>query len=505
MDMHVRGINPTTAPRKRVIENKVKTFNQEVSNRYKKHLVPYKSGMDKNCVATLPKKYMGEGSLPLIIPPESEMSSLSVDVIACLYHRYVTTIQIQCAFMDRLGDIKRNGWNICGDPAYLPSISCNAFLSNDVFQENKFSADLKSRYGCEVKKAPLSIGNSLQSWKNKFNLTNDVVDILTFSVSISNLAVIDAMVKDNSISQVRQLLMQLQFDPGHVTAGDYIKVLLRLQELHKKGFRIVWFERIFQCSTDKFNKCYAVYFVQENLKDESKGLTVVNLPLEEKIQSMNGKERADLYFKYVQTTQILCQNIFRMGRIVDGGWEVCHDLLANYKRSCIAYSFGVLNDLTFDDELAETYPCSVFSFDPTTPFPTHQHAPKVWFFQLGIGSKYEKFNAGYVAPLKYIRADLNHTRSPIAILKIDVEGAEWSSLPEMIASNQLNDVQQLYLEFHALGDKAIELSVLKKLYDIGFRIFWFHANPECSFDSKIPTRSRCMEVYFINTRFQAKI
>lgn len=75
----------------------------------------------------------------------------------------------------------------------------------------------------------------------------------------------------------------------------------------------------------------------------------------------------------------------------------------------------------------------------------------------------------------------------------------------MIASNQLNDVQQLYLEFHALGDKAIELSVLKKLYDIGFRIFWFHANPECSFDSEIPTRSRCMEVYFINTHFQAKI
>ena len=78
MDMHVRGINPTTAPRKRVIENKVKTFNQEVSYRYKKHLVPYKSGMDKNCVATLPKKYMGEGSLLKVKCHRYPLTSLPV-------------------------------------------------------------------------------------------------------------------------------------------------------------------------------------------------------------------------------------------------------------------------------------------------------------------------------------------------------------------------------------------------------------------------------------------
>ena len=299
--MDIRGLIQTTL-RKLVTESKVMPFNKEVAERYKKHLVPYKFGMDKNCVSTLPQKYMGEGNMPLIIPPESELLSLAVDVTACLYHRYVTTIQTQCAFMDRLGDIKRNGWNICGDPGYLPSKPCNAFLSNGVFQENQFSADLKARYGCDVKKAPLSVENSLQSWKNKFNVPNDVVDILTLSVK--SISTLDIIVKDNSISLVRQLLIQLQFDPGHMAAGDYIKVLLQLKELHKKGFRIVWFERIFQCSTDKFNKCYAVYFVQENLKVKSKGLTVVDFPPVEKIQLMNGKERADLYFKYDQTTQI---------------------------------------------------------------------------------------------------------------------------------------------------------------------------------------------------------
>lgn len=182
--------------------------------------------------------------------------------------------------------------------------------------------------------------------------------------------------------------------------------------------------------------------------------------------------------------------------------DVCHDPLAKYDHPCIAYSFGVSRDLTFDDELAEIYHCSVFSFDPSTPFPTHQHAPTVWFYRLGIGSKYEKIKAGYVAPLRNIRAERNHTRYPITILKIDVEGAEWSCLPEMIKSNQLNDVLKLYLEFHAHGDKTIELTVLKKLNDIRFRILWFHANPAYWFDSKTPTHSMCMEVFVINTRFR---
>ena len=91
--MDIRGLNLTTIPRKRVDGSKVMTFNQEVAERYKKYLVPYKFGMDKNCISTLPQKYMGEGNMPSIIPPESELFSLSVDVTACFIHRYVTTIQ----------------------------------------------------------------------------------------------------------------------------------------------------------------------------------------------------------------------------------------------------------------------------------------------------------------------------------------------------------------------------------------------------------------------------
>lgn len=491
----------------RILPKKQHTFDIKVANRYKKYLRPFTPGLDKNCVLTLPRKYVGEEDMPIIIPPESEMKSLSLDAIACIYHRYVTSLQTQCASMDRVGEIQRKGWYICADPTYVPRKPCTTFLSNNIFPENMFSEDLKLRYGCDIYKTPLWLKTSLKSWKNETNIPiNDVIDILTLSINgISNLPLIDHIVNEKPISQVRQLLLELHFNPGQMSIEDYAQILLRLKKLHRYGFRIVWFDRIFQCATPKFNKCYAVYFVQESFKDKTKNLEVVNLPSVEEIKGIKSTKSSDLYFKYLQTTQIFCQNIFRMGQIVDGGWDVCHDHMVKYTQPCIVYSFGVSGDLTFDDEVSETYHCDVFSFDPTTVFPTHQHGPNVWFYRIGIGNKHEKFRAGYVAPLQELREMHNHTSSPIAILKIDVEGAEWPSLPNMIETRQLEDVAQLYLEFHGQGDKENELVVLKMLYDAGFRIFWFHPNPNCLYDKKIRTRSRCMEVYFINTSLKKKV
>lgn len=496
-------------PRAHVVRKKQQRhpFNSEVAIRYKKYLRPFTPGLDKNCVINLSDKYIGVdeyGDMPIIIPLESEMKSLSLDGIACLYHRYVTSLQTMCASMDRVGEIQRNGWYICADPTYVPRKPCTAFLSNNIFPENIFSEDLKSRYGCDIYKTPLWLKTSLKSWKNEANIPLDgAIDILTLTVNgISNLSLIDRIVNDDSISHVRQLLLELHIDPSHMGIEDYIQVLLRLNELNKQRFRIVWFDRIFQCATSKFNKCYAVYFVQHPLKQERNN--EVNLPSVGDIKKMDSTKRADLYFKYVQTTQIFCQNIFRMGQIVDGGWDVCHDHMIRFNHPCIVYSFGVSADLTFDDEVSETYHCDVYSFDQSTAFPTHQHGPNAWFNRIGIGNKHEKFKAGYVAPLQELREMLNHTSSPIDILKIDVEGAEWPSLPNMIKTNQLEDVAQLYLEFHGHGDKENELLVLKMLYDAGFRIFWFHPNPSCLYDKKIRTRSRCMKVYFINTSFKKK-
>jgi hypothetical protein len=187
---------------------------------------------------------------------------------------------------------------------------------------------------------------------------------------------------------------------------------------------------------------------------------------------------------------------------MDGGWDVCHDKMLQYKNPCIVYSFGISNDFSFDDEVSTTYDCDVYSFDPTTSFGTHKHAPRVWFQRIGIGNKYRKFGHGFIAPLKKIREDLLHQSLPIAILKADTEGAEWSSIPDMINTKQLDSVSQLFLEFHISVNhiSAGHLLVLKQLHDAGFRLFWHHMNPACQ-NKQQPSRSDCQEVYFINTKF----
>ena len=61
----------------------------------------------------------------------------------------------------------------------------------------------------------------------------------------------------------------------------------------------------------------------------------------------------------------------------------------------------------------------------------------------------------------------------IDILKIDIEGDEWTAIPEMIQSGVLASVKQIAIEIHYESKKVpakTELSVLRRLYEAGFRI-----------------------------------
>lgn len=77
----------------------------------------------------------------------------------------------------------------------------------------------------------------------------------------------------------------------------------------------------------------------------------------------------------------------------------------------------------------------------------------------------------------------------IDILKIDIEGDEWTSIPQMITSGALNDIRQISMEIHFGPHKpadtnnnwggvsrADQLSCLRQLYDQGYRIFMRERN-----------------------------
>ena len=76
----------------------------------------------------------------------------------------------------------------------------------------------------------------------------------------------------------------------------------------------------------------------------------------------------------------------------------------------------------------------------------------------------------------------------IDILKIDIEGGEWESIPQMISSGALDDVKQISMETHFLKERphsatyyggvmpSVQLRCLRQLYEFGYRIFMRERN-----------------------------
>lgn len=139
----------------------------------------------------------------------------------------------------------------------------------------------------------------------------------------------------------------------------------------------------------------------------------------------------------------------------------------------IVYSFGVGTDISFDNELIKNHNAKVFAFDPTPGsikwLETQNISENFVFSPVGISDKdgVEQFflpeDGNCVSASTVVRNGLKRTpidvpmkrlatllqennHTSIDILKIDIEGSEFSVVPDILKSN-LN-IDQLCLEVH---------------------------------------------------------
>ena len=92
---------------------------------------------------------------------------------------------------------------------------------------------------------------------------------------------------------------------------------------------------------------------------------------------------------------------------------------------------------------------------------------------------------------------------------MDIEGSEWSALAQMITSGALDQVRQLYIEYHNSNVRSSDafvkaMEIFRQLYEHGFRVFWTHPN-EASGNQRRSALSKriidvCYEVYYVNTK-----
>ncbi|XP_064601902.1 probable methyltransferase-like protein 24 isoform X2 [Liolophura sinensis] len=128
------------------------------------------------------------------------------------------------------------------------------------------------------------------------------------------------------------------------------------------------------------------------------------------------------YRDYGSNHEILCNVMLRMGNLGDGGWEVCDDEPVRPKPDCLVYSFGINNDFSFDDMIAEHYGCEVHAFDPSMKMGDMRRSERVSFHHLGVYGSNSVINNGWpVKTIAEIRRMLGHTNRRIDVMKMDVE------------------------------------------------------------------------------------
>ncbi|XP_071098737.1 probable methyltransferase-like protein 24 [Haliotis cracherodii] len=242
----------------------------------------------------------------------------------------------------------------------------------------------------------------------------------------------------------------------------------------------------------------------KNLRQQGQVL----LPEKGVIEKMTVSEASKTYHSYLDNVDMLCKRKLRMGKLGDGGWEICDDPEYRPVKPCIVYSFGINDDFSFDDETAKNYECDVFSFDPSMKQKSYQRSPRVRFLSLGIDGKDSKRGSWDLHTLTSFKKMLNHTGRFIDVLKMDVEMAEWPALANMISSGELSKVRQFLVEYHGptdlKNDCRDKLNILKDIYDKGFRKFYVHKNHHCGFNHQLfpVTRTGCYEIHYVNINIQ---
>lgn len=261
-------------------------------------------------------------------------------------------------------------------------------------------------------------------------------------------------------------------DPEFLTFEENVKVVIAIQNsdiaaqvavfLHKKGYH----------SSSIVNIHHTAQFIC-TVKGNTFGVIQKRLSMNE-AKSEYGEKFFDAWKRITEFLKIHAfqgQRFVRRGRDNDGGYIMCHNYMETDAK--IAYSFGINNDVSWDDDMADEG-FDVYMYDHTINKLPHERK-EFHYFKKGISGTTEPERM--LDTLENIIRVNHHLDNEDMILKMDVEGAEYGAI--LSTSNAvLRKFDQIVMEFHNLlhiaGQKEI-ISAIEKLSS-SFAAVHVHAN-----------------------------
>lgn len=175
-------------------------------------------------------------------------------------------------------------------------------------------------------------------------------------------------------------------------------------------------------------------------------------------------------------------------RAVGAQWGA-HDLCdRQYEAPCIAISYGIDRDYSFDVDVQKQTGCKVFSLDPTITHPA-ELAEHVYFLKWGAPlltkgvatDGFRKAHEDWVSISPPALAHMLAPSQPVPILKMDCEGCEYALYSEVMAHDPtfFERVDQFAVEVHVSRmwmksrKELVEYGrLLALLFRLSFRLEW---------------------------------
>ena len=159
------------------------------------------------------------------------------------------------------------------------------------------------------------------------------------------------------------------------------------------------------------------------------------------------------------------REFIRIGPLRDGGY-VIHK---NIERVNKIFSIGVAEDTSFEEDFMKLLTGTQFFLFDHTVTPKRKLPPNFNFYSLGLGKRNE---SNFVTLDRIV--DLHLKNGENALLKIDIEGAEYEALSET-SSEVFAKFDQLVIELHDIdGDKLCSDLFIKLIEKIRNNFFLIH-------------------------------